>query len=86
MLQKYLPAESREHVKKFIATAYYFERADKANPSQKIIVQTVSTPILSTPIPESSPALTQESDNEKFKRLMLESAKSLKASNELLAN
>jgi membrane-bound lytic murein transglycosylase D len=25
VLQKYLPAESRGHVKKFIATAYYFE-------------------------------------------------------------
>ncbi|MBN8850604.1 MAG: hypothetical protein BGO55_31175 [Sphingobacteriales bacterium 50-39] len=28
VLQKYLPAESRQHVKKFIATAYYFERGD----------------------------------------------------------
>ena len=27
-IQRYLPAESRQHVKKFIATAYYFERAD----------------------------------------------------------
>ncbi|WP_431210898.1 hypothetical protein ACQ86N_33840 [Puia sp. P3] len=31
MLQQYLPAESRMHVKRFIATAYYFERADSLN-------------------------------------------------------
>src|SRR5277367_3916504 len=60
VLQRYLPAESRQHVKKFIATAYYFERADKANPSLRPGVQTVSTPIVIAPTPESSPVLTKE--------------------------
>ena len=54
-LQRYLPAESRRHVKKFIATAYYFDGADNTVPAT-------------------------ESENEKFKRLMRESAASLKAS------
>jgi len=31
VLQKYLPAESRQHVKKFIATAYYFERENNTD-------------------------------------------------------
>lgn len=61
-LQKYLPAESRRHVKKFIATAYYFEGEKK------------------------SAAPADEMPDAKFQRLMTESAQSLKASNELLAN
>ena len=32
VLERYLPAESRWHVKKFIATAYYFENANKTDP------------------------------------------------------
>ncbi len=35
ILQQYLPAESRAHVKKFIATAYYFEGADSAKPKME---------------------------------------------------
>lgn len=78
-LQRYLPAESRQHVKKFIATAYYFEITAKATPLPRTTIQTVSAPVR-----ESSPLPTKESDNEKFERLMIESAKSLKASKELL--
>ena len=78
-LQKYLPAESRGHVKKFIATAYYFESIEKARSSAKPEVQLVSVPVRPT-----TPA--SESNDEKFQRLMTESAQSLKASNELLAN
>jgi membrane-bound lytic murein transglycosylase D len=81
VLQRYLPAESRQHVKKFIATAYYFEVTAKANPSPRPTIQTVSAKVR-----ENSPVPAQESDNEKFERLMIESAKSLKASNELLSN
>jgi hypothetical protein len=78
-LQKYLPAESRGHVKKFIATAYYFEGMEKTRPSGKPDVQLVSVPLrAATP--------TNESDDDKFQRLMMESAQSLKESNELLAN
>lgn len=61
VLERYLPAESRWHVKKFIATAYYFENADKTNSTPKV-----------------------ETADEKFARLMKESAQSLKASNDLL--
>jgi membrane-bound lytic murein transglycosylase D len=81
VLQRYLPAESRQHVKKFIATAYYFEVTAKASPSPRPTLQTVSAPVR-----ENNPVPAQESDNEKFERLMVESAKSLKASNELLSN
>ena len=80
-LQRYLPAESRQHVKKFIATAYYFEVTTKASPLPVPTIQTVSAPVR-----ENGPVPTPESDNEKFERLMIESAKSLKASNELLSN
>src|ERR1700735_2578477 len=65
-LQKYLPAESRGHVKKFIATAWYFEGAQKARPSAKPDVQLVSAPVRVT-----SPA--EEMNDEKFQRLMMES-------------
>ena len=73
-LQKYLPAESRGHVKKFIAVAYYFETA--ATPGKQLVVA-VHNPASVT---------AAESGNDKFQRLMAESAKSLKLSNELLAN
>jgi membrane-bound lytic murein transglycosylase D len=81
VLEKYLPAESRWHVKKFIATAYYFENADKTTPVPKIetAVARVS-PTYTTDRPVSA----QESADEKFARLMKESAQSLKASNDLL--
>ena len=36
-LQKYLPAESRGHVKKFIATAYYFEGHPTSAPAQVVM-------------------------------------------------
>ena len=72
-LQRYLPAESRQHVKKFIATAYYFENA--VDPR---------TAIMSQPQLGAKPNGLPESATEKFIRLMSESAASLKASNELL--
>src|ERR1700735_5574850 len=86
VLERYLPAESRMHVKKFIATAYYFENADKtpaAPKAQTGIVRTVAAkvnPVCATDRPNPS----QDSADEKFARLMQESAKSLKASNDLL--
>ena len=70
-LQGYLPAESRQHVKKFIATAYYFEGA--GNTAGTSVATTAGKSTGST-----------ESDNEKFDRLMRESATSLRASNDLL--
>ena len=81
VLERYLPAESRLHVKKFIATAYYFENADKtaAIPKVETAVARVS-PTYTTDRPTSA----QESADEKFARLMKESAQSLKSSNDLL--
>ncbi len=76
-LQRYLPAESRMHVKKFIATAYYFEGDGSTNaPALQPIPVAVS----------SKKGLTDalESANDRFSRLMQESARSLKASNDLL--
>jgi membrane-bound lytic murein transglycosylase D len=79
VLQKYLPAESRGHVKKFIATAYYFERAEKAEALAKSQTQLVNTSAKAF-------APVNESDDDKFQRLMTESALSLKESKELLNN
>jgi membrane-bound lytic murein transglycosylase D len=78
-LQRYLPAESRNHVKKFIATAWYFEGNNRAKTSpQPGPVAAIQVCSVNKPNP------LQESANERFARLMTESAKSLKASNELL--
>jgi membrane-bound lytic murein transglycosylase MltF len=77
-LQQWLPAESREHVKKFIATDYYFNQsaANPHLPKAQAVVQ---------PIPaENQPKHLQESADDKFSRLMRESANSLQKSNELL--
>lgn len=95
VLQKYLPAESRQHVKKFIATAYYFERADSAKnvnvANTAATVSTAGTPSIASAQPQPNGTLaalpkktTSESADDKFSRLMRESATSLKASNELL--
>ena len=80
VLQKYLPAESRLHVKKFIATAYYFEGAD----SVKKAPAPAPTPIASYAVSQIKAKETQESTNEKFSRLMKESAQSLKTSSNML--
>src|SRR6186713_1492604 len=80
VLQKYLPRESRLHVKKFIATAYYFERIG----SRTLITASVPVPVPPRPIPAVASRPLQETENEKFARLMMQSAESLKASNEAL--
>jgi len=72
-LQQYLPAESRMHVKKFIATTYYFER-DPSKPKAPAAVGVAVT---------SPKTMVAETPDEKFHRLMNESAQSLKAANEL---
>jgi membrane-bound lytic murein transglycosylase D len=70
-LQQYLPAESRMHVKKFIATAYYFERNPLPAKQQVVAFANVK------------PTVSEGSD-ERFRRLMKESAQSLRSSNELM--
>jgi len=67
-LQQYLPAESRMHVKKFIATAYYFEKQDRLRAQAAGIAMVNAAP------------LAPETDDEKFSRLMRESASSLEVS------
>lgn len=78
-LQNYLPAESREHVKKFIATTYYFE----GDGSVAAVARKASPASASSP---TAPPKPDETDNERFLRLMHESAQSLKASHELLGS
>jgi urease alpha subunit len=83
-LQNYLPRESREHVKKFIATTYYFEGSQGINapvqPAMPAACASDNMPVSANP---NNPALV-ETTNERFNRLMRESAKSLKESNDLL--
>lgn len=81
-LQSYLPSESRQHVKKFIATAYYFEGSeglDKPLPCPAAPVATSDNlPVHTNAVP------AEESTDQRFHRLMRESAQSLKQSNDLL--
>jgi membrane-bound lytic murein transglycosylase D len=80
-LQRYLPAESRDHVKKFIATAWYFEGADTTTRPQSL---PTASNLPNRPTPDNKPQTTPESADEKFNRLMRESASSLRTSHELL--
>jgi len=80
VLQRYLPAESRQHVKRFIATAYYFERADSLAAAPPV----APASMVNYAVMKNKPAEAQESTDEKFSRLMKESAGSLKTSSELL--
>lgn len=92
-LQQYLPAESRMHVKRFIATAYYFERADSLNRVRQSTATSTPGQSPATASNQTAASLAQttpfrmqatESPDEKFNRLMKESATSLKTSHELL--
>ena len=61
-LQQYLPAESRMHVKRFIATAYYFERADSLNRArqpQGTLAQSQSESALAQTQSQATPAQSQ---------------------------
>jgi membrane-bound lytic murein transglycosylase D len=76
-IQGHLPAESRDYVKKFIATAYYFEGSEnKPAVATKKVPTHGDLPVVIR--------RTVESTDEKFRRLMKESANSLQKSNELL--
>ena len=66
-------------MKKFIATAYYFEGGGKDGHQAKSSVQQVSMPF-------PPPTPVGETGDQKFHRLMSESAKSLESSNELVGN
>jgi membrane-bound lytic murein transglycosylase D len=88
-LQYYLPEESRAHVKKFIATAFYFEGAGKTVKGNV----TTTAPAIPPKYMAGSVAVTNvvnkakvtvESPDEKFSRLMKESAEALRASGDAM--
>lgn len=89
VLQRYLPAESREHVKKFIATTYYFEGAgtlpEKGTGSATTGKAVAPAQAVSaTGIKSPTAAPLNETEDQKFRRLMDESAASLRRSELLL--
>ena len=87
-LQAYLPRESRDHVKKFIATRYFFERfKTEPMPAANSVAHANTVPENSFAVyiqpqtaAKENTAATETSD-EKFKRLMNASEASLKKSN-----
>lgn len=90
-LQRYLPAESRNHVKKFIATHYYFEGRGSLTTltKQESIRYTKLVNAFAASSATAEPLKPiaqqkQETDEEKFQRLMTESGKSLAGSSKLL--
>jgi membrane-bound lytic murein transglycosylase D len=90
-LQRYLPAETREYVNKFIATCYFFEGAY----SQTLMQKPGGTPYTSKSIADlksiqlvvkEMPQKKNETSEEKFNRLLKESEESLKRSNRILTS
>ncbi len=95
VLQNHLPAESRLHVKRFLATTYYFEGSVKITMTEKIDVQPVVARQAVPPVDDNKKSAVPDSENkvsiaenpdEKFRRLMNESEESLRKSRELLAS
>jgi membrane-bound lytic murein transglycosylase D len=96
ILQKYLPAESRQHVKKFIATHYYFEghgsettltRSENMEYLRAVNVYENQKSLLKsqdTLKRKSDPSRTPESSSEKFRRIMQESEECLEKSRTLI--
>ena len=92
-LQRYLPAETREYVKKFIATCYYFEGAY----SPFFLSKTTGGPNLNSSKTfmdfqsvkfsvKETPQIKNETSEEKFNRTLKESEESLQRSNRILKN
>ncbi len=90
-LQNYLPEETREYVKKYIATCYYFEGiynpvllsktmgAPYSN-SSKTLADFQSVKITAKEMPQ----VKDESSEEKFNRILKESEESLQRSTQIL--
>jgi membrane-bound lytic murein transglycosylase D len=95
-LQKYLPSESRQHVKKFIATHYYFEghgsettltRSENLEYMRAVNAyesQRGSIKNQDTQKQKNNPARAPESSSEKFRRIMQESEECLEKSRNLM--
>src|SRR5450432_2759381 len=92
-LQRYLPGETREYVKKFIATCYYFEGAY----SPFFLSKTIGGPNLNSSKTfmdfqsvkfsvKETPQIKNETSEEKFNRTLKESEESLQRSNRILKN
>ena len=90
-LQNYLPEETREYVKKYIATCYYFEGTyslallskTKGTPysnSSKTLKDFKSVKITAKEMPQ----VKDETSEEKFNRILKESEESLQRSNQVL--
>ena len=85
VIQKHLPAESREHVKKFIATHYYFE----GHGSETTLTRSEYTDYIKQVNAFDSQHKTGidipvETSEQKFRRVMQESEESLKKSGKLI--
>jgi membrane-bound lytic murein transglycosylase D len=92
-LQHYLPEETREYVKKFIATCYYFEGAY----SPSLLPKTGGTPYSNSSktftdfkwvklTAKEKPQKSNETSEEKFNRMLKESEEALQRSNRVLKN
>jgi membrane-bound lytic murein transglycosylase D len=95
-LQKYLPEESRQHVKKFIATHYYFEghgsettltRSENIEYLRAVNAYEIQRTLLKsqdTSKRKNDPPGTPESSSEKFRRIMRKSEECLEKSRTLI--
>ncbi len=92
VLQQYLPAETRGHVKKFIATHYYFEgqggvttltKAENIAYNKSVAAFTAAHSTAGLGEKEKTGKI-KESKDEQFKRLMKESQESLQKANKVV--
>jgi membrane-bound lytic murein transglycosylase D len=92
-LQHYLPEETREYVKKFIATCYYFEGTycpsllsktggTPYSNSSKTFTDIQSVKLTVREVPQKK----NETSEEKFNRMLKESEEALQRSNRMLKN
>ena len=85
VLQNHLPAESREHVKKFIATHYYFEgHGSETTLTRSDYMEYIKQVNAFDMQQKTGIAAPIESSEQKFKRVMQESEESLKKSNKMI--
>ena len=90
-LQNYLPEETREYVKKYIATCYYFEGIynpvllSKTKGTSYANTYKTITDLQSVKITTKEMTLAKdETPEEKFNRILKESEESLQKSNQIL--
>ncbi len=85
VIQKHLPAESREHVKKFIATHYYFEgHGSETTLTRSEYMEYIKQVSAFDSRQKTSLTVPVETSEQKFKRVMHESEESLKKSGKMI--